>query len=133
MLERGTIDRHLRGARRRYQARRHALIEALSHRMPQATLGGAALGLHLIAWLPEGADEGQIRKHAADRGVALHTLHHDSVVTAARPPALLLGYGLLAEPAIPRAVEELAQSIRVIDRPRILTRFSSVDVSAVAA
>jgi GntR family transcriptional regulator/MocR family aminotransferase len=133
MLERGTIDRHLRGARRRYQARRHALTEALAHRMPQATLGGAALGLHLIAWLPHGADEGQIRRHAADRGVALHTLHHDSVVTAPRPPALLLGYGLLAEPAIPQAVEELAESIRVMRGPRILTRSTSVDVSAVAA
>jgi hypothetical protein len=83
---------------------------------------GAALGLHLIAWLHDGADEEQIIKHAADRGVAVHTLHQHSVVTAPRPPALLLGYGLLAEPAIPRAVEQLAHSARVITRPRTPTQ-----------
>ena len=118
LLDRGTIDRHLRCARRRYQARRDAMVEALAHHMPQATVGGAALGLHLIAWLPDRANEAQITRHAADRGIALHTLHHHSVVTAPRPPALLLGYGLLAEPAIPRAVEQLADSARAITAPR---------------
>jgi len=119
LLDRGTIDRHVRRARRRYQTRRDAMIEALAHHIPEATVGGAALGLHLIAWLPDGADEAQISKHAADRGIALHTLHRQSVVTAPRPPALLLGYGLLAEPAIPRAVEQLADIACVVSQARI--------------
>jgi GntR family transcriptional regulator/MocR family aminotransferase len=110
LLERGAIDRHVRRARRRYHTRRDALMEALARHMPEATVGGAALGLHLIAWLPDGADEAQISKDAGDRGVALHTLHHHSVVSAPRPPALLLGYGPLAEPAIPPAVQALAHS-----------------------
>lgn len=122
LLERGTIDRHLRYARRRYRARRDAMLHALAHHMPQATVGGAALGLHLIAWLPAGADEAQISRHAADRGVALHTLHHHSVVSAPRPPALLLGYGLLAEPAIPRAVKQLADAARAATTPRTLAK-----------
>ncbi|MGN6168509.1 MAG: PLP-dependent aminotransferase family protein [Solirubrobacteraceae bacterium] len=122
LLESGAIDRHLRRARRRYHARRDALIEALAHHMPQATVGGAALGLHLMASLPDGADEAQISKNAAARGVAVHALHHHSVVTAPRPPALLLGYGLLAEPAIPRAVEHLADSARLLTRPRTPTQ-----------
>src|SRR5262249_50178839 len=105
-----------------YQARRDALIEALARHMPEATVGGAALGLHVIAWLQDGADEEQISKHAADRGVALYTLHQHSVVTAPRPPALLLGYGLVAEPAIPRAVEQLAEGARVMTRPRTPTQ-----------
>ena len=103
------------------KTRRDALIEELARQVPEATIGGAALGLHLIAWLRDGADETQISKHAAARGVALHTLHHHSVVTAPRPPALLLGYGLLAEPAIPRAVEQLAASTRRVTRVRALT------------
>ncbi|HTU88212.1 MAG TPA: PLP-dependent aminotransferase family protein [Solirubrobacteraceae bacterium] len=108
LLERGDIDRHLRRTRRRYQARRNALIGALEDRLPQASVGGTAAGLHLIAWLPEGTDENAIADAAAGRGVAIHTLHQDCAVTGSLPPALLLGYGLIVETAIPRAVQELA-------------------------
>ena len=45
---------------------------------------------------------------AARRGVAIHALHQDCALTAPLPPALLLGYGLIGEQAIPRAVRELA-------------------------
>ena len=54
LLERGEIDRHLRRTRRVYHARRNALIDALARWLPEATVGGAAAGLHLIAWLPQG-------------------------------------------------------------------------------
>jgi GntR family transcriptional regulator/MocR family aminotransferase len=108
MLARGQIDRHLRRTRRRYHDRRQALIEALERWLPQASVGGASAGLHLIAWLPEAADEDEIRDLAVSRGVAIHTLHQFCAVMAPRPPALLLGYGQIAETAIPRAVQELA-------------------------
>jgi len=121
LLERGDVDRHLRRARRQYQARRRALIAALAQRLPDAAIDGATAGLHLIAWLPEQAEEAQISEAAASRAVAIHTLHHNSIVTSPRPPALLLGYGLIAEPAIPRAVELLADSVRSVARPRPLT------------
>ncbi len=112
LLESGEIDRHLRRTRRRYHARRNVLIEALASSMPEARLGGASAGLHLIAWLPEGSDEEAISDAAARRGVAVHTLRRDCTVTAPRPPALLLGYGLISEQAIPRAVRELAEAAR---------------------
>jgi GntR family transcriptional regulator / MocR family aminotransferase len=118
LLERGEIDRHLRRARRHYQARRRALIAALGQRLPEATVDGASAGLHLIAWLPEGAQEAQISDAAARRTVAIHTLHHDAIVTTPRPPALLLGYGMIPEPAIARAVELLADSVQSVTRPR---------------
>jgi GntR family transcriptional regulator/MocR family aminotransferase len=108
MLERGEVDRHLRRTRRRYHARRNALIDALARWFPRILVGGAAAGLHVIAWLPEGTDETAISDAAASRGVAIHTLHQFCAVTAPRPPALILGYGLIAETAIPRAVQELA-------------------------
>lgn len=60
MLERGDIDRHLRRTRRIYHNRRQSLIEALERRLPDASVGGAAAGLHLIAWLPEESDEAVI-------------------------------------------------------------------------
>jgi GntR family transcriptional regulator/MocR family aminotransferase len=111
MLERGDIDRHLRRTRRRYHARRNALIDALARSFPEASVAGAAAGLHLIAWLPDGADESAISDAAASRGVAVHTLHQDCAVTAPLPPALLLGYGLINELAIPRAVQELVIAV----------------------
>lgn len=110
MLERGDVDRHLRRTRRRYHERRNALIDALEHSLPRASVSGAAAGLHLIAWLPEGSDEAEITDTAARRGVAIHTLHQFCALTAPRPPALLLGYGQIAETAIPRAVQELANA-----------------------
>jgi GntR family transcriptional regulator / MocR family aminotransferase len=111
MLERGEIDRHLRRTRLRYQERRHALIDALERWLPEATVGGAAAGLHLIAWLPDGADEAAIAQVAGRRGVAIFTLHQFCALTVPRPPALLLGYGQITETAIPRAVQELAACI----------------------
>jgi GntR family transcriptional regulator / MocR family aminotransferase len=108
LLQRGDIDRHLRRTRRHYNARRTALAAALADSLPEATVGGASAGLHLIAWLTEGTDETAIVDAAARRGVAIHALHQDCALTAPLPPALLLGYGLIGEQAIPRAVRELA-------------------------
>ena len=111
LLERGEIDRHLRRTRRMYHARRNALIDALARWLPDAAVGGAAAGLHLIAWLPDGSEESVVSDAAAERGVAILTLHQDCAVTASRAPALLLGYGMVAESAIPRAVQELAKAV----------------------
>jgi GntR family transcriptional regulator/MocR family aminotransferase len=112
MLERGDIDRHLRRTRRRYHERRDALIDALERLLPESSVGGAAAGLHLVAWLPEGSDEAVIGDTAATRGVAIHTLHQFCALTAPRAPALLLGYGQIPETAIPHAVQELAAAAR---------------------
>jgi GntR family transcriptional regulator / MocR family aminotransferase len=113
LLDGGEIDRHLRQTRRRYRARRDAMAGALAEHLPAARVGGASAGLHLIAWLPDGADEQAIADRAAARGVAIHTLHGDCFVAAPVNPALLLGYGLIAEPAIPRAIAELADAARL--------------------
>jgi GntR family transcriptional regulator / MocR family aminotransferase len=110
LLQRGDIDRHLRRTRRRYHTRRNALVDALSTSLPDATVGGASAGLHLIAWLPDDADESAIADEAARRGVAIHTLHGDCSVIRPAAPALLLGYGLIAEPSIAPAVQELARA-----------------------
>ena len=108
LLERGEIDRHLHRTRRVYHSRRNALIGALEEWFPESSVGGAAAGLHVIAWSPDGAREATIRDAAMNRGVAIHTLHDDCAVAAPLGPALVLGYGLIAESAIPRAVRELA-------------------------
>ena len=112
MLERGELERHLRQMRRRYRSRRDALAEALAGELPEAHVGGASAGLHLVAWLPPDADERAIRSLARERGVAIHTLQQDSVSVTPVPPALLLGYASLTEDALRRAARELAIAVR---------------------
>jgi GntR family transcriptional regulator/MocR family aminotransferase len=87
-----------------------AAVEALASRMPQTSVGGASAGLHVIAWLPDDSEETAIADTGATRGLAIHTLHQFCAVTAARHPALVLGLGLIADSAIPRAVDELARA-----------------------
>lgn len=51
------LDRHLRLMRRRYRVKRDALIDALKRHVSGVSVSGAAAGLHLVTWLPGGADE----------------------------------------------------------------------------
>ena len=111
MIERGELDRHLRQMRRRYRARRDALMAGLAEHLPEARVGGAAAGLHLVAWLPESADEPAIDARARARGVAVHTLHGDCAALVPAPPALLLGYSSITEEGLRRAAGELAVAV----------------------
>jgi GntR family transcriptional regulator/MocR family aminotransferase len=107
-LSSGELDRHMRRTRRIYRRRRDALIAALAEYTPEITIDGEAAGLHLIAWLPEGSDEAAIAGAARRRGVAVQTLHRHCTSARPVPPALILGYALLSEPALRAAVRELA-------------------------
>jgi 2-(1,2-epoxy-1,2-dihydrophenyl)acetyl-CoA isomerase len=66
-LERGQLDRHLRRTRLTYRRRRDALIEALARHLPDARPSGIAAGLHLVAHLPAGTDEGAVARRPRPR------------------------------------------------------------------
>jgi GntR family transcriptional regulator/MocR family aminotransferase len=104
----GELDRHMRRTRRIYRRRRDALVSALAEYLPQVRIGGAAAGLHLVAWLPDGADEPAIAGAARRRGVAVHAIHRHCTCVAPMAPALILGYAQLSEPALRRAAQELS-------------------------
>ena len=53
-LTSGGYDRHLRQMRRRYLTRRNALLRALTRYVPEATVLGAAAGVHLTVRFPDG-------------------------------------------------------------------------------
>jgi GntR family transcriptional regulator/MocR family aminotransferase len=108
-LERGELDRHLRRTRLTYKARRDALIAALARYLPGVRPSGVAAGLHLVAHLPPGTDEPAMLRAARHRGVGLQGLSEHRLLDA--PPALLLGYGRIAEPAIEAGVRELAAAV----------------------
>jgi hypothetical protein len=75
MIQRGDLEHHLRAMRRCYRRRRDTLVEALSETLA-LSIGGAAAGLHLIAWPPEGTDVNAIAAQAREQGIALDTLHY---------------------------------------------------------
>ena len=110
-LERGELDRHLRRMRPRYRARRDALIAALAHGLPSWRIGdGIAAGLHVVALMPAAVDEAVFLAAAAERGMRLHGLSWFRVSPSPHaPPGLVLGFGNASEPALTRAVAQLAQ------------------------
>jgi DNA-binding transcriptional MocR family regulator len=77
-----TIEGYLTA--RRGSATRVAVLPPPA-RPPARRVGGTAAGLHLIAWLPEGADEHATAMRARSRGVGLHELHRHCT-TCARSP-----------------------------------------------
>jgi GntR family transcriptional regulator / MocR family aminotransferase len=111
-LARGELDRHLRRTRARYRNRRDAIIDALTHALPEAAVHGVAAGLHVTVQLPDGVDEQAIQEEARHRRVELETMADYRPDTQGRPPVLLLGYAQMPESAIRAGVHELAKAIR---------------------
>ena len=109
-LERGQLDRHLRRTRTVYRDRRDALVAALGRLLPECPIAGVAAGLHLVVHLPAGADEQAVLDAARARGLGLSGIAEHRIEPG--PPALLLGYGRLPEPAVEPAVQALADSLR---------------------
>jgi GntR family transcriptional regulator / MocR family aminotransferase len=106
------LERHLRSMRRRYRAKRDILIDALHTYLPEVRVGGAAAGLHLLAQLPDGADERATALRARDAGVAVHELHRHCTAQAPFPPALLLGFALPGQSDLIAATQLLAGAVR---------------------
>ncbi len=112
LISRGELDRHLRRTRRRYRARRDALVSAVGQHLPGARVEGIAAGLHAVLRLSGGTDECAVVRSAQQRGVALDGLATFCQLPGSSPPALVLGYGNVSEPAIARGVAEVAEACR---------------------
>jgi len=112
-LTRGELDRHLRRMRTRYRARRDAMIDALAQALPEAAVSGVAAGLHVTVRLPDGDDERAIRDQALLRRIELETMSEFRPEAVDRPPALVLGYAQMPEPAIRAGVRELSEAVRM--------------------
>jgi GntR family transcriptional regulator / MocR family aminotransferase len=112
-LARGELDRHLRRMRARYRARRDALVQALTEALPEASVGGVAAGLHVTVQLPDSDSdlEQTILDEARHRRIEFETMSDFRPDASDRPPALLLGYAQMSEPAIRAGVRELALAV----------------------
>jgi GntR family transcriptional regulator / MocR family aminotransferase len=103
-LARGELDRHLRHTRPAYRRRRDALLRAL----PGLRAQGAAAGLHVLALLP-GGDEDAVVRAAAALDLAVEPLGPHAIVP--HPPALVLGYARVPEPALAEAAARLRRAL----------------------
>ena len=112
LLERGELDRHLRRTRRLYRRRRSELVEAVGRELPGGRVTGVAAGLHAVIELPPGCEEARVIEAARARGVHVEPMAPNRFDPASGPPAVLLGYAGLAEPALRRGVAELAAAVR---------------------
>jgi GntR family transcriptional regulator / MocR family aminotransferase len=115
-LARGELDRHLRRMRTRYRRRRDLVVAALARELPEATVRGIAAGLHATVELPEGDAEPAILEQARRRGIEVTSLHEFWIPPTTGRPTLLLGYARLPEPAIPDAIQALAEAVRASRR-----------------
>ncbi len=111
LLQSGAYDRHLRQARRRYKARRDALVRAVSRHLPGARVTGLAAGLHAIVRLGREVD-GLALYEAARRGsVGAYPLGYAYMDVRPVHDGLILGYANLAEPAIDEGIRRLALAL----------------------
>ncbi len=114
-LDSGGYDRHLRAGRRRYRARRDALLGELARRLPQARVSGAAAGLHLLLHL-DGVQATRVVAAAARAGVRVDAVAGYASDAETGDSTVILGYGNLADSTIPEAVARLADAIEAAAR-----------------
>ena len=113
-VERGDFARYLRRVRPIYRARRDAMTGAIAELLPAARSPGAAAGLHLHVALPDGVDERALARAAFERGVLVEDAAWHWARSQEAPPALILGYGAVTEPAIRRAIALLADALDAV-------------------
>jgi GntR family transcriptional regulator/MocR family aminotransferase len=111
MLDSGAYDRHLRTARRRYRARRDALVRALERHIPGARVTGVAAGLHAIVRLAQPVDGVAVARAARAHSVGVYPLGQGYMVPRAVDDGFVLGYANLAEPAIEEGIRRFARAL----------------------
>ena len=83
--------------------------------LPEIRVGGVAAGLHLMLDLPAGSDESAVVAEADAQSIRVFGAARYRARPREAPPALVLGYGCIAEPLIRDGVQQLA---RLITRDR---------------
>nr|WP_231506698.1 MULTISPECIES: PLP-dependent aminotransferase family protein [unclassified Mycobacterium] len=111
LLRSGDYDRHLRLMRRRYLARRNALLAALGRYLPEAGVLGAAAGVHLTVRLPTDCNIDGIVREAANQRVRIDPLSWCYTEPDCAPPGLILGYANLTESQIDAGVRAIAAAV----------------------
>src|SRR5947209_1917023 len=112
LLESGAYDRHLRQARRRYRARRDALVTAVARHLPGARVTGLAAGLHAIVQLARPVDGLALLRAAQRRSVGVYLLGYAHMQPRPEHDGLVLGYASLPEASIEEGIRRLGEALQ---------------------
>jgi GntR family transcriptional regulator/MocR family aminotransferase len=108
-IARGAYDRHLRRSGRAYRRRRDALIEALARVLPDATVTGAAAGLHIAVHVPD-ADEPALVERLRQAGVVVDGITPHRV--APGPSGILISFAAVPDAAAGHVAQLIASRSR---------------------
>jgi GntR family transcriptional regulator / MocR family aminotransferase len=108
LMESGELERQLRFVRKRHRRRRDAMIGAIAAELPQATVHGAAAGLHLMITFTGGFADLDLAAAAMARGVKVQPLSWH----CQRPhrPGLVLGYAASPPTTITTGIAALREA-----------------------
>ena len=108
----GHFERHLSRMRKRYRARRDALLDALTQTGLNriADISGQEAGLHLLVRFHQPVSEQMLVRTAAEQGVGVHGLSSYCAGTYDGPPTILLGYGGLRREELFEAAVRLSRA-----------------------
>jgi GntR family transcriptional regulator/MocR family aminotransferase len=120
-IGRGEFDRHLSRMRAVYRRRRDAMVRALATWLPDLSVSGIDAGLHAVVHLPSAEMESAVCERATSIGVLVQSLTQHALPGYDGPAGLLIGYGPVAEAAIPQAIQQLAAIIEDVRRPVMAT------------
>jgi len=107
----GDFDRHLRKMRAVYRDRRAALLDAVAHELPAASVGGVSAGLHACVALPRLVDETAVMAAAARRGIEFNFMTPHFLGPRPNHSTMLLSYARLSESEIRAGVRGLKAAL----------------------
>jgi GntR family transcriptional regulator / MocR family aminotransferase len=106
-IREGHFARHIRRMRILYMERRKALVEAIRNKLNgELEVVGSEAGMHLVALLPHGANDGAISTNAKEKGISVMPLASCYLKRCVRP-GLILGYGGTGARQIDQSVRTL--------------------------
>jgi GntR family transcriptional regulator / MocR family aminotransferase len=95
-----------------YLSRRQALLDHAERLLPGLlSVRPNPAGLHVVGFLPPGRDDLEAEEAAARKGIDVTALSRFPM-EAPRDPALILGFGAVAEDQMGAAVATLADALR---------------------
>lgn len=110
LMQSGALERQLRHLRRRHRRRRDAMIRAIAEQLPDASVHGAAAGLHLTITFDGAFSDVSLAAAALARGVRTQPLSWH----AQRPhrPGLVLGHAASTPTDITEGIAIIAEELR---------------------
>ena len=112
-LQTRALDRHVRNMKKRYAARRQALVAALVDQFGKnCVVCGDEAGLHLAVQIKCCVFLDDFHAFCRDRGVVVKTMESHCIAKNKHQDQLVIGYGHLEPEEIERGVQLLAEAIR---------------------